>query len=109
MVLTRGSLSTRQELDEPVGGDVVADPLPISISTPWLRWKSDFVPATHHTPPAACRPRSLSPNSDVLVGDKGDDINIWAPGDGSDAFTGNEDKDTMIFAPFVENATARCC
>ena len=33
----------------------------------------------------------------------GDDINIWAPGDGSDAFVGNEDKDTMIFAPFVRD------
>jgi hypothetical protein len=46
-----------------------------------------------------------SPNSDVLVGDTGDDINIWAPGDGSDAFVGNEDQDTMIFAPFVLDAT----
>ena len=47
--------------------------------------------------------KGQAPNSDVLVGDTGDDINIWAPGDGSDAFIGNEDKDTMIFAPFVEN------
>ncbi len=47
--------------------------------------------------------KAQAPNSDVLVGDTGDDINIWAPGDGSDAFIGNEDKDTMIFAPFVEN------
>jgi hypothetical protein len=47
---------------------------------------------------------NLTPNSDVLVGDTGDDINIWAPGDGSDAFIGNEDTDTMIFAPFVEKA-----
>jgi hypothetical protein len=42
-----------------------------------------------------------SPNSDVLVGDTGNDINIWAPGDGSEAFIGNEGKDTMVFAPFV--------
>ena len=47
--------------------------------------------------------KGQAPNSDVLVGDTGNDINIWAPGDGSDAFIGNEDKDTMIFAPFVEN------
>ena len=47
--------------------------------------------------------KGQAPNSDVLVGDTGDDINIWAPGDGSDAFIGNEGKDTMIFAPFVEN------
>ncbi len=48
--------------------------------------------------------KGQAPNSDVLVGDTGDDINIWAPGDGSDAYIGNEDKDTMIFAPFVENS-----
>jgi len=45
------------------------------------------------------------PNSDVLVGDDGDDIAIWAPGDGNDAFAGNEDNDTMIFAPFVTDAS----
>jgi len=44
-----------------------------------------------------------TPNSDVLIGDWGDDINIWAPGDGSDAFTGDEGYDTMIFAPFVDD------
>ena len=49
--------------------------------------------------------RGTQPNSDVLVGDEGDDINIWAPGDGSDAFAGNEGKDTMIFAPFVTDAS----
>jgi hypothetical protein len=49
--------------------------------------------------------RATAPNSDVLVGEEGDDINIWAPGDGSDAFAGNEDKDTMIFAPFVLDAS----
>ena len=40
----------------------------------------------------------------MLVGEEGNDINIWAPGDGSDAFVGNEGADTMIFAPFVEKA-----
>jgi hypothetical protein len=49
--------------------------------------------------------RGTTPNSDVLVGEEGDDINVWAPGDGSDAFAGNEDKDTMIFAPFVLDAS----
>jgi hypothetical protein len=42
-----------------------------------------------------------APNSDVLLGDSGDDINIWAPGDGSDAFVGDKGWDTMVFAPFV--------
>ena len=31
-------------------------------------------------------------------------MNIWAPGDGSDAFIGNQGYDTMIFAPFVEKS-----
>ncbi|MDE9364713.1 hypothetical protein PZ938_03780 [Luteipulveratus sp. YIM 133132] len=45
-----------------------------------------------------------APNSDVIVGDRGNDINIWAPGDGSDAFLGQEGFDTMVFAPFQKNA-----
>jgi Ca2+-binding RTX toxin-like protein len=45
-----------------------------------------------------------APNSDVLVGERGRDINIWAPGDGSDAFAGNEGYDTMVFAPFVKKS-----
>ena len=48
--------------------------------------------------------KGSAPNSDVLLGDPGADINIWAPGDGSDAFIGHEGWDTMIFAPFVEKA-----
>ncbi|WP_347351576.1 calcium-binding protein [Intrasporangium sp.] len=47
--------------------------------------------------------RFAAPNSDVLVGEAGDDVNIWAPGDGSDAFLGQEGYDTMVFAPFVTN------
>jgi hypothetical protein len=42
-----------------------------------------------------------TPNSDVLLGDSGDDINIWAPGDGSDAYVGDKGWDSMVFAPFV--------
>lgn len=46
-----------------------------------------------------------APNSDVLLGDEGDDINIWAPGDGSEVFVGDKGAhDTMVFAPFVTNA-----
>jgi hypothetical protein len=44
-----------------------------------------------------------APNSDVLLGDPGDDINIWAPGDGSEVFVGDRGYDTMVFAPFVTN------
>ena len=46
--------------------------------------------------------KGSSPNSDVLLGDEGPDVNIWAPGDGSDAFIGHEGWDSMVFAPFVE-------
>lgn len=42
-----------------------------------------------------------APNSDVLLGEAGDDVNVWAPGDGSDAFLGDSGYDTMIFAPLV--------
>ena len=49
--------------------------------------------------------RGPAPGNDVLVGDLGNDIAIWSPGDGNDAFTGNEDHDTMIFAPLVETAS----
>jgi RTX calcium-binding nonapeptide repeat (4 copies) len=43
------------------------------------------------------------PNSDVLMGEAGNDFNIWAPGDGSDAFVGGSQRDTQILAPFVLN------
>ncbi len=46
----------------------------------------------------------VAPNSDVLVGEQGHDINIWAPGDGSDAYLGQEGYDQMVFAPFVKNS-----
>lgn len=45
-----------------------------------------------------------APNSDVLLGDEGNDINIWAPGDGSDAYVGDKGYDTMVFAPFLTKA-----
>jgi hypothetical protein len=42
-----------------------------------------------------------APNNDVMLGEEGNDINIWAPGDGSDAFAADTGWDTMIFADFV--------
>lgn len=44
-----------------------------------------------------------APVSDVMVGDKGDDVSIWSPRDGNDAFAGDEGEDTAIFAPLVTN------
>lgn len=41
------------------------------------------------------------PNSDVLLGEDGDDVAVWAPGDGSEAFLGDQGYDTMILAPLV--------
>lgn len=39
-----------------------------------------------------------TPNSDVIFGYSDDDVNIWAPGDGSDAFLGGDgDLDAMVF------------
>jgi hypothetical protein len=39
----------------------------------------------------------VAPNSDVIFGDDGKDINIWAPGDGSDAFLGGRGRDVQVF------------
>ncbi|MGH9027639.1 MAG: hypothetical protein ACRDWD_16215 [Acidimicrobiia bacterium] len=44
------------------------------------------------------------PNSDVIFGEKDKDINIWAPGDGSDLFDGGPAKDTMILSQVVNTA-----
>ncbi len=38
----------------------------------------------------------VAPNSDVQFGDEDDDISIWAPGDGSDAFVGGPGLDAQI-------------
>lgn len=46
--------------------------------------------------------RGTAPNSDVLLGDRGNDINLWQGGDGSEVFVGDRGRhDTMVFAPFV--------
>ncbi|MCB1032322.1 MAG: hypothetical protein KDD47_00625 [Acidobacteria bacterium] len=40
----------------------------------------------------------VAPNKDIILGGSGNDINIWAPGDGSDAFIGGEgDFDAQVF------------
>ncbi len=43
----------------------------------------------------------VAPNSDVIRGGPDNDINIWAPGDGSDLFAGNTGHDVQLFAPIV--------
>lgn len=47
--------------------------------------------------------QSSSPVTDVMVGDKGDDVSIWSPRDGNAVFAGDEGQDTAIFAPLVKN------
>jgi hypothetical protein len=37
------------------------------------------------------------PNSDVILGGEWDDVNIWAPGDGSDAYVGGSGLDAQVF------------
>lgn len=42
--------------------------------------------------------QATAPNSDIMFGGAGDDVNIWAGGDGSEAFFGGDDKDALVFA-----------
>lgn len=43
----------------------------------------------------------IGPNKDVIFGNGGNDVNIWSPGDGSDAFIGGDgDFDAMVFGIF---------
>jgi hypothetical protein len=44
------------------------------------------------------------PNNDVALGETGNDVFIWAPGDGSDAYAADTGFDTMIFANLVTRA-----
>lgn len=46
------------------------------------------------------------PNSDVIFGGFGNDINIWAPGDGSDLFDGEAGEDVMVLSQVVNDAGA---
>lgn len=41
--------------------------------------------------------QGVAPNSDIMFGDVGNDISIWAPGDGSDLFVGGPGVDAEVF------------
>jgi Ca2+-binding RTX toxin-like protein len=43
------------------------------------------------------------PGNDVVVGDEGDDVTTWSPGDGNDAVVGNDGYDTMVFGLLALN------
>jgi len=51
--------------------------------------------------------QGTTPNSDIIFGDEGDDINIWAPGDGSDLFVGGNGRDAIIFGVIDRDASNR--
>lgn len=37
------------------------------------------------------------PNSDIMFGGPGNDVSLWAPGDGSEAFIGDQGLDALVF------------
>lgn len=41
---------------------------------------------------------TTNPKSDIMFGDDGNDVGIWAGGDGSDAFMGGPGRDALVFA-----------
>jgi Ca2+-binding RTX toxin-like protein len=41
--------------------------------------------------------QGLAPNSDVQIGDTGNDVAVWAGGDGSDMFDGGPGQDALVF------------
>lgn len=51
--------------------------------------------------------QGTTPNSDIIFGGDGDDINIWAPGDGSDFFIGGPGRDAMVFGVIDKDAGNR--
>jgi len=51
--------------------------------------------------------QGTTPNSDIMFGDEGDDITIWAPGDGSDLFVGGLGRDAIVFGVIDKDASNR--
>jgi Ca2+-binding RTX toxin-like protein len=60
--------------------------------------------------------QATQPNSDIMYGDDGDDVNLWRGGDGSEAFIGGRGTDALVFGnidrdadniPIVGPATGR--
>jgi hypothetical protein len=48
--------------------------------------------------------QGTTPNSDIMFGDEGRDINIWRGGDGSDAFIGGRGTDTLVMGAIDRDA-----
>ena len=45
------------------------------------------------------------PNSDIMFGDSGNDVAIWRPGDGSDAFIGGRGTDALVMGAIDRDAS----
>jgi hypothetical protein len=48
--------------------------------------------------------QGTQPNSDIMFGDAGNDVNLWRGGDGSDAFIGGTGHDAMVFGNIDRDA-----
>lgn len=48
--------------------------------------------------------QGTQPNSDIMFGNEGNDINIWAGGDGSDAFIGGANRDALVMGTIDRDA-----
>jgi Ca2+-binding RTX toxin-like protein len=45
------------------------------------------------------------PNSDIMYGDAGNDVNLWRGGDGSEAFIGGRGRDALVFGNIDRDAS----
>jgi len=48
--------------------------------------------------------RGRAPVNDTPLGEDGDDIDVWSPGDGSELFDGGAGEDVIVVAPLVTRA-----
>jgi hypothetical protein len=48
--------------------------------------------------------QGVAPNSDIMFGDGGNDVSLWAPGDGSDAFIGGTGLDAQVLGVIDRDA-----
>ena len=48
-------------------------------------------------PDGGAAPPGGPPNSDIMFGGQASDVNLWAPGDGSEAFIGGPGLDALVF------------
>ena len=49
--------------------------------------------------------QATQPNSDIMYGDDGDDVNLWRGGDGSEVFVGGRGTDALVFGNIDRDAS----